>query len=100
MERLQCNKSVISATSIEDKDGHGNSATVAKYLRAKNTVYSTLSCPSNKKPLVSNPFRTKVIRNEITVSVFSELVQHLNWVEVYDKSVTMSTTIIESDSSL
>ena len=47
-----------------------------------------------------NLFGTIVIRNVITGSVFSELAQHLNWVEAFDESVYMNTTPIESDSPL
>ena len=93
-------RSVINATIIEANDGDEDSATLAKCLKEKNTVYITFSRPSNKYPFVSNPFGTKVIRNGITGSVLSELVQHLNWVEVYVKSVNMSTTLIESDSPI
>ena len=41
-----------------------------------------------------------MIRNGITGSVLSELVQHLNWVEVHDSSVNISTTLVDSDSPL
>ena len=67
---------------------------------AKKATDSTFSRPSNKYPFVPNPFGTKVIRNGITVSVLSELAHHQNWIEVYDKSVNMSITLTESDSSL
>ena len=63
----------------------------------KNGIFSR---PSNQYPFVPNPFRTRMIRNGITSSVLSELVQHLNLVEVYDNSASMSTTFIESDTLL
>ena len=63
----------------------------------KNGMFSR---PSNQNPFVPNPLRTRVIRNGITSSVLSKLVQHLNLVEVYDNSVSMSTTFIESDTLL
>ena len=99
-EQLDAAKSVIKAIIIEANDGDENSITLAKYLREKNTLYNLFSCPSNKYPFVPNTFGTRVIRSGITGSVCNELLQHLNWVEVYHKSVNMSTTLIETDCPL
>ena len=55
------NRGVINATNIEANDGEENSATLAKYLKAKNPVYSTFSPP---RPHSQVLFRFKPIGNQ------------------------------------